>query len=177
MVKTAPATTAADAPPVPVRMTFSSRLERRLYMRLEAEKDELETEKEELETRLSRLEHFENLEGNGFYPLWNIGMTAQIEGNWDSRFKSRYKRVKVLMVQWASDDLGVAAEIQQLAAVLMHCYQFDVSIFLLPDYLPMIALSARVMQFMDHDPETLLIFYYGGHGSIDPQRNETYWSS
>lgn len=151
---------------------------------LEEEKEELEeqvenveAEKEGLEDRLLCLNHYEVLEGRLIYPTWNSQMSEEVAAKWDNRLNSRYKRVKVLLVRWASDDLGVSAEIQGLAAVFTYLYEFDISTFLLPDYQPSTALMQRVMEFTDHNPETLLIFYYAGHGAIDPQRNETYWAA
>jgi hypothetical protein len=145
---------------------------------LEGEKQELEEQKEELEGKLEKLEPFEALEGRDCYTDWSRQLVEEVNGAWDDRLKSRYRRVKVLMVQWASDDLGVSSEIDQLGQVFTYVYKCEVSNFPIPDYQPSTALSTKVIEFMDaHAPDTLLIFYYSGHGCIDESRNESYWAA
>jgi vacuolar-type H+-ATPase subunit I/STV1 len=107
----------------------------RLEERVE-ELQQVEEEKEELERRLGQLEPFENLEGDRCFSTWNDFMTETIGAGWDNRLRYRYRRVKVLLVQWKSDDLGVSSEIDALAGVFTDYYNFEVSKFPIPDYQP-----------------------------------------
>ncbi|TVY34603.1 hypothetical protein LOCC1_G008506, partial [Lachnellula occidentalis] len=48
----------------------------------------------------------------------------------------------------------------------------------IPDRQALSALSTCVIQFIgDNSPDTLLIFYYAGHGSIHEDRNDAIWDS
>jgi len=89
----------------------------------EGGKQELEEQKEELEGKLEKSEPFEGLEGRDAYTDWSGQLIKEVNGAWDDRLKSRYRRVKVLMVQWASDDLGVSSEIDQLGQVFTHVFK------------------------------------------------------
>jgi hypothetical protein len=84
----------------------------------------------------------------------------------------------VLLVRWASDDLGVSQEIDRLVRIFTDHYHYEVSKHCIPDFQLSSALNRRAWQFIGDDaPDTLLIFYYGGHGQRDPPRNETYWGA
>lgn len=64
----------------------------------------------------------------------------------------------------------------ELAAVF-QAYHYEVCKFVLPDFQPATALFSAVHQFMgDHARDTLLIFYFDGHGGID-DRNEGFWAA
>ncbi|PMD58398.1 uncharacterized protein K444DRAFT_725621 [Hyaloscypha bicolor E] len=89
-----------------------------------------------------------------------------VSRKWPNRHH-RYTRAKVLLVQWQSDDLGVDQELKSLEKVFTQLYHYEVSKFLIPDELPFRSLGKAVLRFIGDDShETLLIFYYSGHGSL-----------
>ena len=100
-----------------------------------------------------------------------------VSTKWPTRH-SRYTRVKVLLVQWESDDFGVYRELQCLKKVFTQLYHYEVSKSFIPDEVPFRSLGEAVIRFIgDDSPETLLIFYYGGHGIIQPYRNDLFWAA
>jgi hypothetical protein len=100
-----------------------------------------------------------------------------VSTKWPNRH-SRYTRVKVLLVQWQSDDLGVDPELDSLKKVFTQLYHYEVTKFSIPDELPFRSLGEAVLRFIgDDSPETLLIFYYGGHGGLQPYRNDLFWAA
>jgi hypothetical protein len=104
-------------------------------------------------------------------------LQALVSTKWPTRH-SRYTRVKVLLVQWQSDDLGVDQELKSLKKVFTQLYHYEVSKFLIPDELPFRSLGKAVLRFIgDDSPETLLIFYYSGHGILQPHRNDLFWAA
>jgi hypothetical protein len=141
----------------------------------------VEEENQELKEKLEEYEAFDGLltiVGRNPCPVWTENFSWEIYNKWHSRHRPRYKRVKVLLVRWASDDLGISQEIDMLDHIFTHCYRYNVSKYCIPDFQPSSALKKRVWAFIgDEAPDTLLIFYYGGHGRIDPLRNETYWGA
>ncbi|TVY71326.1 hypothetical protein LSUE1_G005950 [Lachnellula suecica] len=148
----------------------------------------LRAELDNLKARCKAIEHSQNEsaeEVNKAQELlnnmeeWPQDITSAVRSGWDTRHKSRYKKgVKVLLVCWMSDDLGVLAEVNILESVFRDYYHYEVSKFRIPDDRPTTILSDCVKEFIaNHCPETLLIFYYTGHGSIDLQRNDTIWSA
>lgn len=83
----------------------------------------------------------------------------------------RYKRVYVLMLSWADDDLNTEEEIKPLHDVLSSKYNYRVRKLKIPskdseDFLEncLIELSPVL-----NNPEVLFILYYGGHG-------DRYWN-
>ena len=130
---------------------------------------ELKEKVEELEGELE-----EKTEGDDF---WSPRFQKSIEDNWSRRHGLRYTRVKVLLVSWDLDDLGVTKEIDKLADVFSTSYCFQVSKFQIPEQNPTRALQHRVGMFVgDDDPETLLISYYAGHGSRSSLTRSLLWS-
>jgi hypothetical protein len=100
-----------------------------------------------------------------------------VSTKWPNRH-SRYTRVKVLLVQWQSDDLDVYRELKTLKKVFTQLYHYEVSKFFIPDELPFRSLGEAVIRFIgDDSPETLLIFYYSGHGILQPYRNDLFWAA
>lgn len=84
----------------------------------------------------------------------------------------------MLLVQWQSDDLDVYRELKSLKKVFTQLYHYEVSKFFIPDELPFRSLGEAVIRFIDDDsPETLLIFYYSGHGILQPYRNDLFWAA
>jgi len=92
-----------------------------------------------------------------------------VSTKWPTRH-SRYTRVKVLLVQWQSDDLDVYRELKSLKKVFTQLYHYEVSKFFIPDELPFDTWEAVIRFIGDDSPETLLIFYYSGHGILQPYR-------
>jgi hypothetical protein len=131
----------------------------------------------ELNKRVAKYEEFNGLLGvigKIDCPGWaETDLRKEISNRWPNRHKPRYTRVKVLLVRWPSDDLGVSREIDRLGPIFTDYYRYEVSKYCIPDFQPSSALSKRVWQFIGDDaPDTLLIFYYGKHGQRDPLRNE-----
>lgn len=140
------------------------------------ELEELREQNEELQSRIGDLEAIEsNVED--ICP-WSDNFIEDVQAAWPKRHESRYRRVKVLVVRWSSDDLGVSAELANLGRVFKCYYGYEVEYYLIPDYQASTAMSRRVLGFIGNDsPDTLRILYYGGHGSIDPERNCAVWSA
>jgi hypothetical protein len=108
---------------------------------------------------------------------WTDQIKNNVARKWPNRRKAGYTQVKVLMVRWESDDLGVSDEINSLAEVLQGSYYFDVSKYNIPDKDSLSVLSTRVIDFIgDSSPDTLLIFYYAGHGGLHDTRSHLSWS-
>lgn len=110
---------------------------------------------------------------------WTQQLHATIKEQWRNRFGPRYSEVKVLLTFWEADDLGVIKEIAMLDQAFTDFYRYDVSVYRIPSQNSDRELKRHVIEFVtDNDrPKTLLIFYYGGHSSIDQQRHETYWTA
>jgi hypothetical protein len=135
-------------------------------------------QRDELAERVNKLSAFESLEGRDCFTNWSKALEGEVKTAWDGRLGSQYRGVKVLLVQWVSDDLNVNPELDWLRQIFEYAYEYEVSRFSIPDSQPSIALSVELAKFMgDHNPNTLLIFYYNGHGMIDPARNLSYWAA
>jgi hypothetical protein len=92
---------------------------------------------------------------------------------WQNRHGFRYSNLRVLLVRWESDDLGVAREIEILKQVFSDLYGYDVSQYAIPDHHPDWALKRRVLDFVEGDRKgNLLIFYYAGHAFLNPNRHD-----
>ena len=90
----------------------------------------------------------------------------------NKRKRSRYKDVHVLLLSWEDDNLGVIAEVLELQDVFENKYHFDTEEWKIPSDGSHNKLAFRIMQYIHafEASETLLILYYGGHGSIDDKR-------
>jgi hypothetical protein len=65
-------------------------------------------------------------------------------------------------------------EIDILSHVFADLYHFEVAEYIIPDYQPDRALKRRVIDFVEDDRhDTLLIFYYAGHASLNPNRSDS----
>jgi hypothetical protein len=107
----------------------------------------------------------------------SLQFQTRVSRKWPNRHH-RYTRAKVLLVQWQSEDLGVDQELKSLEKVFTQPYHYEVSKFLIPDELPFRSLGKEVLHFIGGDfPETLLIFYYSGHGILQPHRNDLFWAA
>jgi hypothetical protein len=92
---------------------------------------ELQTLKlEEIRQLESRVAELKILEKNveGIY-AWCESFQEDVQSRWPNRHKSRYKRVKILLVRWASDDLDVYPEMAELAAAFRNFYGYDLKYY------------------------------------------------
>ena len=86
-----------------------------------------------------------------------------------------YKRRVALFLSWAEDaswtegidPMGVQREMWDLGCVLTNRYGFGILTHAIELYKPLAAVREQVRDFIDgySDPDTLLLLYYGGHGS------------
>jgi hypothetical protein len=89
-----------------------------------------------------------------------------VKASWATRNQSKYADVGVLMMSWASDDLGVEKEINILKSVFQDAYNYaDITHWKIPDKRPGQEALERVRQFhkQGDQPDNLLIIYYAGH--------------
>ncbi|KAL8756996.1 MAG: hypothetical protein Q9199_002538 [Rusavskia elegans] len=86
---------------------------------------------------------------------------------------SRYTDVKVLLLRWEDDDLGVATEISELDDVFRYVYGYRTDQWKIPSSQSHIALMRRILDLLADSAsrDKLLIVYYGGHAYMDDQRN------
>ncbi|KAF7911985.1 uncharacterized protein EAE98_011742 [Botrytis deweyae] len=169
------------------RLTESSRdidrqrqeLEDKYLKESEQQKQETEEIKQEQERRVAHLQEM----------IREHGLEENCDIAWDGNFKEKLKRefrdrrsncytsVKVLIVRWASDNLGLSGLVDKLARVFEQSYRFNVAKFTIPDIDPANALSSRVQELIgDNSPNTLLIFVYEGHGGIQDTSHDAIWS-
>ncbi|KAB5551008.1 hypothetical protein GE09DRAFT_157493 [Coniochaeta sp. 2T2.1] len=88
-----------------------------------------------------------------------------VKASWTTRHE-RYNDVKVLLLSWVSDDLGVETEINILKSVFQDAYHYnDIVHWKIPDKRPGHEASARIAKFLEQggDANNLLIVYYAGH--------------
>jgi hypothetical protein len=137
-------------------------------------KDDLESANEER----SRLEEQLESAADEDSLTWPKEIEKSVTNGWHTRHDFRYKKVKVLLVRWESDDLKVHRELDKLAGVFTKHYDYKVSRYSIPDDEPARALSGRVEKFIGRSsPTTLLIFYYSGHGTISKLRRDHKWAA
>jgi len=100
-------------------------------------------------------------------------LSARVGEVWQNRHGSRYKYVRMLLVYWEADDLGVLREIGILKHVFSDLFFYDVSQYAIPNHCPDRSLKRRVLDFVEGDcKDTLLIFYYAGHAFINTNRHD-----
>ncbi|KAH9223920.1 hypothetical protein DL95DRAFT_400473 [Leptodontidium sp. 2 PMI_412] len=135
---------------------------------------------EQLQSQTQKLQRMKEILGKpeSDWAGWSNDLADILIRDWSGRRKSKYDSVKVLLVQWVSDDLGVKTEIENLALCFTDCYGYDVETFATPDGQPLVSLTTRVVEFLKYDsPSTPLIFYYAGHGSVNHWRSDKTTSS
>jgi len=90
---------------------------------------------------------------------------------------SRYKEIHALLLSWEDDSLGVLNEIGELDDVLRQIYHFEVERWKIPSKRSHNTLAAKLLAFLDdyESKENLLLVYYGGHGSMNDDR-QCVWS-
>lgn len=98
-------------------------------------------------------------------------LTDAVAAAWPDRLTARYGKVKVLLMSWERDDLGVEAEIRPLEAVLRGLYHYDTEMWKIPSKRPAVELSRKIADLVDaYGREgNLLIFYYAGHARPSEQ--------
>ncbi|KAL8721476.1 MAG: hypothetical protein Q9225_001855 [Loekoesia sp. 1 TL-2023] len=87
--------------------------------------------------------------------------------------QGRYSDVYVLLLSWEDDDLGVATEIAELDYVFRKIYRYRTDHWRIPSMQSHIMLVRRILQALEEarSSDTLLIFYYGGHGYMNEHRD------
>jgi hypothetical protein len=88
------------------------------------------------------------------------------------RTSRRYRDVVVLLLRWEEDDLGTETEISDLERVFQDMYHYRTERYLIPSKDSETQLEYFLNDFRRaHDDEaSLLILYYGGHGSLELNR-------
>lgn len=143
---------------------------------LREENQQLEELSEENQERIEELEVLEKRVE--MFSGWPEYFEDTVQAEWPYRHDSRYNRVKVLLVSWASDDLGVLEELVRLGETFVYYYGYEAEHYAIPNHQASTALYKRTLEFIENDsPETLLIFYYSGHGTIHPDRNDAIWAA
>ncbi|KAL2130282.1 hypothetical protein VTI74DRAFT_6676 [Chaetomium olivicolor] len=91
-------------------------------------------------------------------------LTDAVSAAWPDKFATRYKKVKVLLMSWDKDDLGLEPDIRQLESVFRGLYHYDAEYWKIPSKRTVVEVSRKVADLGDaHGQEgNLLIVYYGG---------------
>lgn len=90
----------------------------------------------------------------------------------------RYAAVDVLLLSWKDDDIGCAAEIDELAELFCgECFGYNVFKYRIPSEDSQAQLNFRIAQFIlsSGRDENLLIVYYGGHSMRVKDRSPCTW--
>ena len=105
--------------------------------------------------------------------LQNFGQNLQIAANavFPNDKTSRYEKVSVLMLSWADEDpkLPVSLEVESLASVFQHRYNYNVEQWRIPEENCHFELAAKVMTFVEPESDSkshLKIVYYAGHARL-----------
>jgi len=85
----------------------------------------------------------------------------------------RHTDAFVLLLRWEDDDLGTETELNDLEDIFQNIYHYNTEIYLIPSNDSTTQLEYKLNDFRRvHDNGTnLLIVYYGGHGSLDNNKN------
>ncbi|KAH6718763.1 hypothetical protein BKA61DRAFT_596219 [Leptodontidium sp. MPI-SDFR-AT-0119] len=99
-------------------------------------------------------------------------LQSGVDALWSSRNYPRYKEVRVLLMRWQEDNLGVEEELLRLKYVFSHLYRYDVQCFEIPNKSPARVTISKVSSLIaDCGVDSLVIIYYGGHAALSQQRN------
>ncbi|KAL8800581.1 MAG: hypothetical protein Q9182_005092 [Xanthomendoza sp. 2 TL-2023] len=105
---------------------------------------------------------------------------AQLNGIRERQYctwpKSRYSDVSVLLLKWASDNLGVIHEVVKLKDLLQNRFNFACELWNIPSEDPEDELTQKILRFRkgkQHD--SLILLYYAGHGDGNP--DECIWAA
>jgi hypothetical protein len=97
------------------------------------------------------------------------------DGAFPKTSRPRYTKVKVLLLNWEDDDLGVDSELKNLGAVFERAFRFETESWGIPSLGSEEALTNHVFKFRScAAPDQLLIVYYGGHADRLPH-NHCIW--
>lgn len=97
-----------------------------------------------------------------------VTFNKTIEGHY-RHGKTGYKRVGVLFVTWAEDDMQCReTEVDALRKLFDEDFNYETDYFLIPKARWQTALQKRIADlFYEYDsPDCLTIIYYGGHGYV-----------
>ncbi|KAH7369692.1 hypothetical protein BKA65DRAFT_470949 [Rhexocercosporidium sp. MPI-PUGE-AT-0058] len=95
-----------------------------------------------------------------------------VDALWTSRNYPRYKEVRVLLMRWEEDNLGVEEELLRLKTVFSRLYRYDVECFEIPSQSPARVTGSKVSSLIaECGVDSLIIIYYGGHAVLSQQRN------
>lgn len=90
--------------------------------------------------------------------------------------QSKYSHVDVLLLRWATDDLGVFEELEKLNNVFRSMFKFTTRTWDIPTQDSEDELMREIMNFRKGKrPGDLMILYYGGHAGGNPQ--ECIWAA
>lgn len=84
--------------------------------------------------------------------------------------------MQVLLLHWATDDLFVLPELQDLEKCFDEDYGFETAIFPIPSRNAHLELIKRIALLVEENKEkdALNIIYYGGHAKIDESRQSVW---
>ena len=85
---------------------------------------------------------------------------------WPTRHRSKYQDVRVLLLYWSDDDLGVFPELRELEDTFRCLYKYHTECWQIPVAKPDRSLKRKITGFIEsfESKDTLLIVCYGGHG-------------
>ncbi|KAL8895639.1 MAG: hypothetical protein Q9192_003523 [Flavoplaca navasiana] len=102
------------------------------------------------------------------YEELEVTFNKTIEGHY-RHGKTGYKRVGVLFITWAEDDMQCReTEVDALRKLFDEDFNYETDYFLIPEARWQTALQKRIADlFYEYDsPDCLTIIYYGGHGYV-----------
>ena len=97
-----------------------------------------------------------------------------------ARGTREYESVRVLLLFWADDDLGVLREVLDVTAMFRDVFHYDVIQFVIPSERSEASLSREINSFVYEYglEDSLLIIYYSGHADPDRDGNqESIWAA
>jgi len=106
-------------------------------------------------------------------------MQAATQEAW-SRRSEPYIAVRVLLLYWEDDDLGVIKEVEGLESTFRDIYNYDTEIWKIGGSKPDRSLKVKLGKFCeDYDSQgNLLILYYAGHAQANNSPGQPpYWIS
>lgn len=131
--------------------------------------------------------------GHGYFDDWTHPLTQDFEHHdWNAftqnltnacnsvfpRTATRYTNVHVLLMNWVDDDLQTDSELNDLESQWKSQFNFTTEIWRIPSLDAENKLEQKLSWVKaDHgESGKLLIVYYGGHGSWDPN-NRSIWAA
>ncbi|KAL8808730.1 MAG: hypothetical protein Q9223_003734 [Gallowayella weberi] len=103
-------------------------------------------------------------------------LNESVERRYRSWPKSKYSDVSVLLLKWASDNLGVIDEVVKLRDLLRKKFNFAAEIWKIPNEDPEDELTQEILRFRrGKQSDSLMLLYYAGHGGGNPE--ECIWAA